>query len=108
MLADRVGQLCACGGHGRRGAFLCGNEIQTGIEISFATTHMLARSVCAQVVLEIAMDAPAEERTPSLAMIYDEMLRKKIENKCGQLGEAFDIAGQLASTDEVVLRWAKR
>ena len=61
-----------------------------------------------QVVLQIALGAGAEERSPSLALIYDEMLRAEIENKCGQLGDDFDIHKKLSAMDERVLNWARR
>lgn len=59
-------------------------------------------------MLEIGLGAAAEDRSASLALIYDELLRKEIENKCGQLGDEFDMHKKMVMADEVVLRWARR
>ena len=58
--------------------------------------------------MEIGLSSASEERSPSLALIYDEMLRSEIENKCGQLGDDFDMHQKLTSPDERVLQWARR
>ena len=62
----------------------------------------------AQVVLEIAMDASEEDRTPHLAIIYDELLRMEVENRCGQLGDAYAVESAMTATVDAVLRRAKR
>ncbi len=61
-----------------------------------------------QVILEIAMGAAAEEKNMSLAMIYDEILRKKVENMCGQLGADWDYSPLFLDMDESVMRKARR
>ena len=61
-----------------------------------------------QVVLEIAVNAAADDRKPVLAVVYDELVRKEWENKAGLLGEAFNVAAKMAVEDEVILKRAKR
>ena len=69
-----------------------------------------------QVVLEIAMGAAAEyagstgwgERNTMLGIIYDEQLRKEVENKCGQLGAAWNYSSMFLAVDEGILRKARR
>ena len=62
----------------------------------------------AQVVLEIAMGAAAEDRTTGLAIMYDELMRQEIEDKCGQLGLDYDFSEVLLQVNETSLRRAKR
>ena len=50
------------------------------------------------------MGASAEERPATLAIVYDELLRKEIENKCGQLGAQFKFQEMLVRLDERTLR----
>ena len=63
-----------------------------------------------QVILEVAMGAAAEtpERNTTLGIIYDEQLRKEVENKCGQLGATWDYAQLFMDVDESILRKARR
>ena len=69
---------------------------------------------CSQVVLEVALGAAAEcagnggERNTMLGIIYDEQLRKEVENKCGQLGATWDYTSMFLVVDESILRKARR
>ena len=56
------------------------------------------------------MGASAEEpeRNTSLGIFYDEILRKEVENKCGQLGAEWDYAELFSQVDEGMLRKARR
>ena len=63
---------------------------------------------CVQVVLDIALGAAADARPPSLAVMYDELLRKQIENKAGQLGDSWVFSDMLTEVNENVLRQARR
>ena len=56
------------------------------------------------------MGASAEEpeRNTSLGIFYDEILRKEVENKCGQLGADWEYASMFAQVDESILRKARR
>ena len=54
------------------------------------------------------MGAAAEGFTPALAVIYDELLRKEVENRSGQLGESYEVGEAFMRVDEAVLRRAKR
>jgi len=62
------------------------------------------------VIVEIAMGASAEEpeRNASLGIFYDEVLRKEVENKCGQLGTAWEYSSLFTQVDEGLLRKARR
>ena len=74
----------------------------------------VSRAHCLQVVLEVALGAAAEhacsggERNTMLGIIYDEQLRKEVENKCGQLGAAWDYTSMFVAVDEGILRKARR
>ena len=74
----------------------------------------VSRVHCWQVVLEVALGAAAEyagnggERNTMLGIIYDEQLRKDVENKCGQLGAAWDYTSMFVAVDEGILRKARR
>ena len=74
----------------------------------------VSRVHCWQVVLEVALGAAAEyagnggERNTMLGIIYDEQLRKEVENKCGQLGAAWDYTSMFVAVDEGILRKARR
>ena len=61
-----------------------------------------------QVVLNIAFGAAAEFRPASLAIAYDELFRKDIENKAGQLGASWAFADLFTQVDDNVLRMARR
>ena len=61
-----------------------------------------------QVVLDIAIAAAAEGRPTSLAVVYDELLRKEVENKADQLGQAWDFTELFTRVDENTLRQARR
>ena len=61
-----------------------------------------------QVVLNIAVGAAAEFRPASLAVVYDELLRKEVENKAGQLGASWDFAKSFTQVDDNVWRMARR
>ena len=52
------------------------------------------------------MDDP--DRNTSLGIFYDDLLRKEVENKCGQLGESWDFTQMFLKVDEGVLRKARR
>ncbi len=52
------------------------------------------------------MDEP--ERKTSLGIVYDELWRKETENKCGQLGTAWDYSLLFLKVDEGMLRKARR
>ena len=52
------------------------------------------------------MDDP--DRNTSLGIFYDELLRKEVENKCGQLGAAWDYSSLFLEVDEGMLRKARR
>ena len=52
------------------------------------------------------MDDP--ERNTSLGIFYDDLLRKEVENKCGQLGASWDFTQMFLKVDEGVLRKARR
>ena len=56
------------------------------------------------------MGAAAESpvRNTTLGIFYDELLRKEIENKCGQLGSAWEYKQAFLQIDENVLRQARR
>ena len=56
------------------------------------------------------MGASAEEpeRNTSPGIFYDEILRKQVENKCGQLGADWEYASMFAQVDECILRKARR
>ena len=56
------------------------------------------------------MGASAEEpeRNTSLGIFYDEILRKEVENKCGQLGADWEYASMFAQVDESIVRKARR
>ena len=56
------------------------------------------------------MGASAEEpeRNASLGIFYDEVLRKEVENKCGQLGTAWEYSSLFTQVDEGLLRKARR
>ena len=43
-----------------------------------------------------------------LGIIYDEQLRKEVENKCGQLGAARNYSSMFLAVDEGILRKARR
>ena len=62
------------------------------------------------MIVEIAMGASAEEpeRNASLGIFYDEVLRKEVENKCGQLGTAWEYSSLFTQVDEGLLRKARR
>ena len=61
-----------------------------------------------QVVLEVAMSASSENRPATLAVVYDELVRKEIENKCGQLGTSWKFQEMLVRLDERTLRAARK
>ena len=61
-----------------------------------------------QVVLDIALGAAAEGRPASLAVVYDELFRKMVENKSGQLGQSWDFAKLFTHVDDNILRDAWR
>ena len=61
-----------------------------------------------QIVLSIAFGAAAEFRPTALAVVYDELLRKDVENKVGQLGESWDFSKSFTQIDDNVLRMARR
>ena len=61
-----------------------------------------------QVVLDIALGAAAEGRPASLAVVYDELFRKMVENKSGQLGQSWDFAKLFTHVDDNILRDARR
>ena len=61
-----------------------------------------------QVVLDLALGAAAEARPASLAVVYDELFRKEIENKSGQLGKSWNYAELFTHVDENILRNARR
>lgn len=61
-----------------------------------------------KVVLEVAMSASSENRPATLAVVYDELVRKEIENKCGQLGTKWKFQELLVSLDERTLRAARK
>ena len=52
------------------------------------------------------MDDP--DRNTSLGIFYDELLRKEVENKCGQLGASWDYSQLFLKVDEGLLRKARR
>ena len=56
------------------------------------------------------MGASAEEpeRNTSLGIFYDEILRKEVENKCGQLGAEWEYAPMFSQVDDSILRKARR
>ena len=62
------------------------------------------------MIVEIAMGASAEEpeRNTSLGIFYDEILRKEVENKCGQLGAEWEYAPMFSQVDDSILRKARR
>ena len=64
--------------------------------------------VLMQVVLSIAFGAAAESRPASLAIAYDELFRKDIENKAGQLGASWAYANLFTQVDDNILRMARR
>ena len=64
--------------------------------------------VLMQVVLSIAFGAAAESRPASLAIAYDELFRKDIENKAGQLGASWAYANLFTQVDDNILRIARR
>ena len=69
----------------------------------------LAICVCfVQVVLDIAIAAAAEFRPTSLAVVYDELLRKEVENKADQLGQSWDFTVLFTHVDDNTLRQARR
>ena len=59
-------------------------------------------------MLSIAFGAAAEFRPTALAVAYDELLRKDVENKAGQLGESWDFSKSFMQIDDNVLRMARR
>ena len=61
-----------------------------------------------QVVLDIAIGAAAEARPTSLAVVYDELLRKEVENKCAQLGKTWSFSTMLTQQNENILLQARR
>ena len=61
-----------------------------------------------QVVLDIAIGAAAEARPTSLAVVYDELLRKEVENKCAQLSKKLDFSHMLTHQNENILLQARR
>ena len=56
------------------------------------------------------MGATAESpvRNTTLGILYYELLRKEVENKCGQLGSAWEYKQAFLQIDENVLRQARR
>ena len=60
--------------------------------------------------MEIALGAASEtpDRNTTLGIIYDELLRKEIENKCGQLGTDWQYNDMFTTVDEGTLRKAGR
>ena len=60
------------------------------------------------MVLEVVMSASSENRPATLAVVYDELVRKEIENKCGQLGTKWKFQELLVSLDERTLRAARK
>ena len=64
--------------------------------------------VLCQVVLDIAIAAAAEARPTSLAVVYDELLRKEVENKADQLGQSWDFTEWFTHVDDNTLRQARR
>jgi hypothetical protein len=63
-----------------------------------------------KVILEVAMGAASEspERNTTLGVIYDEILRKEVENKCGQLGVDWEYMELFGAVDDGILRKARR
>ena len=64
--------------------------------------------VCAQVILELALGAVGEDRSPVVAMVYDDLLRKEVETKCGQLGSSFELKEKFLTIDPIIERRAVR
>ena len=54
------------------------------------------------------MGAAADDRTTASAIMYDELMRQEIENKCGQLGPEYEFSELLLQVNETILRRAKR
>ena len=54
------------------------------------------------------MSASSENRPATLAVVYDELVRKEIENKCGQLGTNWKFQEMLVRLDERTLRAARK
>jgi len=83
-----------------------GDALQAGAVLVSLFVNGCYRSHSCKVVLEIAMDDP--DRNTSLGIFYDELLRKEVENKCGQLGAAWDYSSLFLEVDEGMLRKARR
>jgi hypothetical protein len=60
-----------------------------------------------QVVLDIAIAAAAELGPTSLAVVYDELLRKEVENKADQLGQSWDFTALFTHVNDNILRQAR-
>ena len=54
------------------------------------------------------MGATSEDMTPHFAIIYDDMLRKELEIKCGQSGDGSRINAMMTDVDPVIERRAMR
>ena len=66
--------------------------------------HVLLLLLCPSIVLQVAAKAAGEGRRPILAVLYDEMARRKWEDLSGKLGGSFQVADYVGRLDERVLK----
>ena len=66
--------------------------------------YLLPVRLCPHVVPQVAAKAAGEGRLPILAVLYDEMARKRWEDLSGKLGGAFQVGDYISRLDERVLK----
>lgn len=104
-----MGSICHSCIHDQNDWFWHRGKVQTGQCSVVCLVVGLAFCVCfVQVVLDIAIAAAAEARPTSLAVVYDELLRKEVENKADQLGQSWDFTEWFTHVDDNTLRQARR
>ena len=104
-----MGSICHSCIYDQNDWFWHRGKVQTGQCSVVCLGVGLALCVCfVQVVLDIAIAAAAEARPTSLAVVYDELLRKEVENKADQLGQSWDFTEWFTHVDDNTLRQARR